>query len=222
MAFKITYFNVKFDHYIVTWHWYYSWWSRDRDQPLNIHTIQDMWLNRVPMWIYHAHITFPNIIACMWLCNINKHSLIINIVTGRLPLLLHNYASALLWCSPVTLIAAVVVVWVALVWPLAVNDLILSMACVAAGGQWPDSQWRLCGRWRSMTWFSVALVWPLAVNDLILSLGELEEALDALEVVVTVLLVRKEVVDRPEQTGINVNDTLINQLKNYCTIYCMC
>ena len=69
---------------------------------------------------------------------------------------------------------------------------------------------------------SVALVWPLAVNDLILSLGELEEALDALEVVVTVLLVRKEVVDRPEQTGINVNDTLINQLKNYCTIYCMC
>ena len=179
MAFKITYFNVKFDHYIVTWHWYYSWWSRDRDQPLNIHTIQDMWLNRVPMWIYHAHITFPNIIACMWLCNINKHSLIINIVTGRLPLLLHNYASALLWCSPVTLIAAVVVV-------------------------------------------SVALVWPLAVNDLILSLGELEEALDALEVVVTVLLVRKEVVDRPEQTGINVNDTLINQLKNYCTIYCMC
>ena len=69
---------------------------------------------------------------------------------------------------------------------------------------------------------SVALVWPLAVNDLILSLGELEEALDALEVVVTVLLVRKEVVDRPEQTGINVNDTLINQLKNYCTMYCMC
>ena len=65
-------------------------------------------------------------------------------------------------------------------------------------------------------------MWPLAVNDLILSLGELEEALDALEVVVTVLLVRKEVVDRPEQTGINVNDTLINQLKNYCTIYCMC
>ena len=65
-------------------------------------------------------------------------------------------------------------------------------------------------------------MWPLAVNDLILSLGELEEALDALEVVVTVLLVRKEVVDRPEQTGINVNDTLINQLKNYCTMYCMC
>ena len=63
---------------------------------------------------------------------------------------------------------------------------------------------------------------PLAVNDLSLSLGELEEALDALEVVVTVLLVRKEVVDRPEQTGINVNDTLINQLKNYCTMYCMC
>ena len=65
-------------------------------------------------------------------------------------------------------------------------------------------------------------MWPLAVNDLILSLGELEEALDALEVVVTVLLVRKEVVDRPEQTGINVNDTLINQLKNYCTMYYMC
>ena len=65
-------------------------------------------------------------------------------------------------------------------------------------------------------------MWPLAVNDLILSLGELEKALDALEVVVTVLLVRKEVVDRPEQTGINVNDTLINQLKNYCTMYCMC
>ena len=62
---------------------------------------------------------------------------------------------------------------------------------------------------------SVALVWPLAVNDLILSLGELEEALDALEVVVTVLLVRKEVVDRPEQTGINVNDNILHVLILY-------
>jgi hypothetical protein len=36
------------------------------------------------------------------------------------------------------------------------------------------------------------------VNDLLLALGELEEALDGLQVVVPVLLVREKVIDRPK------------------------
>jgi hypothetical protein len=45
---------------------------------------------------------------------------------------------------------------------------------------------------------SVSLEWPVPVNDLVLALIELKEALYALQVIVPVLLVRQEVIHRPE------------------------
>jgi hypothetical protein len=51
---------------------------------------------------------------------------------------------------------------------------------------------------------SVSLEWSVPVNDLVLALVELEEALYALEVIVPVLLVRQEIIHRPETRSYSI------------------
>jgi hypothetical protein len=64
---------------------------------------------------------------------------------------------------------------------------------------------------------SVSLERPVPVNDLVLALVELKEALYALEVIVPVLLVRQEVIHRPEiQSYMLYNETRPYMLYIHC------